>query len=101
MKMAFLDLVDHIQRLRRFSSYTRYEIDQRLLHLGFNPVEIEEAWQEINFPTKPVKLISSLRFWLVLVTYVVSIIVIFFLLIFWFPATGASFLVAGSLWIIC
>jgi hypothetical protein len=98
--MPFPTLVDHIQRLRRLSSYTRYEIDRDLLRLGYDPVEIDEAWHTINFPVKPVRLISNLRFWLVFVEYVVGLIFLYFLLNFWFPGTIAGFLIVLLFWII-
>ena len=97
--MPFPTLIEQIQHMLR-KSYTRYEIDRDLLCFGYDPAEIDAAWQVINFPARPVKLISTPRFWLIFAGYVVGIILIFFLLNFMFPGTGTGFLVILSLWLI-
>jgi hypothetical protein len=98
--MSFPTIIGEIQFLRR-KSYTRYEIDLDLLRRGYDPLEIEAAWYTINLPiARPVKLTANLRFWLVLVGYVVGSVLIFFLLNFMLPGIGTGFLVILSLWII-
>jgi len=97
--MPFPTLADQIQQLRR-KSYTRYEIDRDLLRLGYDPADIDAAWDAINFPEQPVRLIYSLRFWLVFVEYLTGLIFLYFLLNFWFPGTRVGFLIVLGLLVV-